>query len=181
MTGAPERTLVLIRHAKAEPAGMSAPDEARALALRGRAQAAQLGRDLVALGAVPGLVLCSSALRTRQTWEIMNGALRDATGGSAAPSVHVSDELYSATPQLVLSLVREYAAGSGTVVVVGHEPIISMTADLLADATSDRSAAAQVSVGVPTAAACILRSSAPWADWGRGSATLAAVHRPVVT
>ena len=62
-----ERTLVILRHAKAErPAELADAD--RPLTQRGHADAAAAGAWLAARGYRPDLVLCSPAKRTRQTW-----------------------------------------------------------------------------------------------------------------
>ena len=63
------RTLVLLRHAKAEAAGSDAPDDAeRPLTARGHADAAAAGAWLARHGLLPDVVICSPARRTRQTW-----------------------------------------------------------------------------------------------------------------
>ena len=61
------RTLVLLRHAKAETPG-EVFDYDRRLAPRGAADAVAAGAWLAAHDLLPDLVLCSPAARTRQTW-----------------------------------------------------------------------------------------------------------------
>ena len=85
--------LVLLRHAKAEH-GLDVPDHDRPLTLRGRRQSAEVGTALAEAGLVPDLVLCSSSVRTRQTWELARGPL------GAEPEVVFSDELYDAGVRL---------------------------------------------------------------------------------
>ena len=64
----PLKKLTLLRHAKAVPALPGIDDHARPLNGRGRRAAAQVGIETA--GARPDLVLCSSATRTRETWEL---------------------------------------------------------------------------------------------------------------
>src|SRR4051794_41324423 len=65
-----QRRLVLMRHAKsARPHGV--PDEDRPLTGRGRRDAQAAGRWFAAEGPRPDLTLCSTAVRTRHTWEIV--------------------------------------------------------------------------------------------------------------
>jgi phosphohistidine phosphatase len=65
--GVSTRTLVILRHAKAaNPQGVADPD--RPLSQRGHADAAAAGVWLARRGLQPDLVVCSPALRTRQTW-----------------------------------------------------------------------------------------------------------------
>jgi len=164
--------LVVLRHAKAEPAGAGG-DLGRPLALRGRRQATAVGRALLAAGLVPAAALCSPALRTRQTWELASAAW-----GGQAPEARWDETLYDAGPQDLLRAVNGLGAGARTGIVVGHEPAVSSLAAYLADAGSDAAALAQARVGVPTATCCVLESAAPWSAWGRSTATLLAVVPP---
>jgi phosphohistidine phosphatase len=171
---APRWRLVLLRHAKAEPAKGSLTDDRRPLALNGRKQASRVGMALTAAGLLPQVALVSSALRTRQTWDLASSHL----DGSAATSLEVRDELYEASVRDVLGLLREVEDAARTVLVIGHEPTMAATAAYLAGDGSDAAALAQVRVGVPTATYSVLESTAPWAAWGQGTARLAHVGRP---
>lgn len=166
-------TLVVLRHAKAERAD-GGEDELRALALQGRKQASRLGAHLSDAGLRPDVVLCSSALRTRQTWELARTSL------GADPKVVIRDDLYAASPTDLLAAVREVDPKASVVLVVGHEPSVSALAAHLAGEGSDSAALAQVRTGVPTATYSVLRSSEPWAAWKRSSAALTGVFRPEV-
>src|SRR4051794_41904037 len=80
MTGREVGTLVLLRHAKsAWPEGV--PDHERPLAGRGRRDAPEAGRWLRQVGLQFDLVLCSTALRARQTWELAAAELDTAPPG----------------------------------------------------------------------------------------------------
>ena len=74
------RTLLVLRHAKAggEP-GVN--DLRRTLTGRGRRNADEAGRWLLAQGLRPDRVVCSSAERTRETWARVSAAL----GGAQSP------------------------------------------------------------------------------------------------
>jgi phosphohistidine phosphatase len=166
------RRLVLLRHAKAERAG-AVDDVLRPLRLDGRRQAGRVGAALRDTGLVPDRVLCSSALRTRQTWELVSSHL-----GDVEPDVVVSDALYAADVDDVLDLVHGTDARVRTLLVVGHEPTMAATASHLADPASDGGALAQVQVGVPTATYSVLESETAWAEWGPRGALLTYVGRP---
>ncbi|AEG44149.1 histidine phosphatase family protein [Isoptericola variabilis] len=168
------RRLVLLRHAKAEPVRDTGTDAERPLALKGRRQASGVGMALTAAGLVPDLALVSSALRTRQTWDLARAHL---DGVDAV--VEVRDELYEASVGDVLDLVRAVDPDVGTVLVLGHEPTMAATAAYLAGPGSDDAALAQVRVGVPTATYSVLESAEhPWSEWGKGAARLVHVGRP---
>lgn len=157
--------LVLLRHAKAEH-GLDVPDHDRPLTLRGRRQSAEVGTALAEAGLVPDLVLCSSSVRTRQTWELARGPL------GAEPEVVFSDELYDAGVDQVLAAVRAADEATGVVLVVGHEPAMSRAAAALAGLGSDEATYARVQAGVPTAAWSVLAPVGSWADLARGGARL---------
>lgn len=168
------RRLVLLRHAKAEPAG-SVADVLRPLALLGRKQAARVGPALVDADLVPELVLCSDAVRTRQTWDLLKAGL-----GDSEPEVVISSEIYTADADQILTVVEAVDPRVRTVLVVGHEPTMSAVAAYLAGPGSDPAAHAQVQVGVPTASYSVLESERPWQDWTRASAVLTFLDRPHV-
>lgn len=163
------RTLLLLRHAKAEPAG-SVADQDRPLALRGRRQAATVGSALAG-STVPDRVLVSSSLRTRQTWDLLHDRL------GSDPEVDVLDSLYLASTRDLLAIVAAHGGDAGTLLVVGHEPTMATTAGLLAGPGSDDAALAQVRVGLPTAAWATLGSDLPWDAWDRRTAVLRSVER----
>ena len=166
------RRLVLLRHAKAEPGGRGS-DARRALALAGRRQCARVGAALLGRGLVPDVVLCSSAVRTRQTWDLVRGGL-----GGVSPVVDVSDELYGAGLIEVLDKVREVDDGYRTVLVVGHEPMMSAVAATLAGDGSDAAAVEHARGGISTASFCVLEVDGPWSGLARGTARLDAVVAP---
>jgi phosphohistidine phosphatase len=164
--------LVLLRHAKAEPAG-TLDDQLRPLALAGRTQASGVGAALRAAGLVPDAVLVSSAVRTRQTWDLVRAGL-----GLPAEAAEIGDELYTAGVRTLLGLLHQVDAGAGTVLVVGHEPTVSQTAAALAGPGSDEAAVARVRVGVPTATFSVLEVDGPWAGLEPDSARLVQVVSP---
>ena len=74
MSEAAGHTLAVLRHAKAvQDPGLD--DKDRALTKRGLRDATAAGGRLREAQLIPDLVLCSTALRTRQTWEQVRAAL----------------------------------------------------------------------------------------------------------
>jgi len=164
--------LVLLRHAKAERFGPT--DHQRPLAQRGRRQASAVGTDLRAEALVPDRVLCSSAARTCQTWDLVRGGLGPA-GDDV--TVDVSDELYDASPRTIVSLLNELTT-ERTVLVVGHEPTISVLSVLLAGPTSSPDVVDRVRHGVPTSAWTLVEVSTAWADLDTAGARLRSLRVP---
>ena len=94
------RRLVLLRHAKsAWPSGV--PDHDRPLAGKGRRNAQATGGWFATEGPRPDLVLCSDALRARQTWEIAAAVL------DPAPACRLEPTLYGAAPDELIELARD--------------------------------------------------------------------------
>lgn len=107
--------LHLLRHAKSSWDD-DEDDHRRALAKRGRETAKLIGESLPrAIGALD-LVLCSTALRARQTAEL---AL---AGYKPAPRIVYEDGLYLATASTLLQRLRQIDEKSDAVMVIGHNP-----------------------------------------------------------
>lgn len=158
------RRLLLLRHAKAEHPDLLA-DVQRPLSLVGRRQSARVGAALAEADLVPDLVLCSSSVRTRQTWELVRGSL------GADPDVRYLEDLYYAGSHAVVDLVRAVPAEVRTLLVVGHEPTMSQAAVVLAGPDSDPTTLARVRVGVPTASWSLLEVDG-WDALGAATANL---------
>ncbi len=169
------RRLVLLRHAKAEPAGESTSDEVRPLALAGRRQAGRVGQLLLAAGLVPELALVSPAVRTRQTWELLRGAF-----GGAEPEVVHDDVVYSGGVSEVVAALRTVDERVRTVLVVGHEPTMSQAAAALAGPGSDTAALMRVRAHLSTAAYAVveLEPEQHWDALTPGAARLRTVVSP---
>ncbi len=165
------RRLVLLRHAKAEHHG-GVSDQMRTLHPTGRRQAAGVGHGLAASGLVPDVVLCSVAVRTRQTFELLATALGE------RPAVEYSEDLYGAGISDVLEAIAGVQEEVRTVLVVGHEPVMSGVAYVLAGPGSDSAAVARVRVGVPVGAYSVLEIDAAWDRLERGSGVLTDVVVP---
>lgn len=158
-----------MRHAKAE--AVAASDLERTLTERGRADAAEAGTWLRALGVVPDHALVSSAVRTRETW----AAMAAAAGWDVAPDI--STGLYSAGPEVTLDLLRELPPDARQVIVVGHNPTVSHVAQLLSDGLGDEAAARAMAQGHPTGACAVFDVTEPqWSRLAFGDGRLVAFH-----
>ena len=162
------RTLVLMRHAKSDyPDAVT--DHQRPLAPRGIREATLAGEWL--RGNVPAIdtVLCSSAVRTRQTLE---------RTGIAAP-VSYSDALYGASPGTMIGVINRVGDDIATLLVVSHEPTVSEVALGLAErAGSDQKALDGIAMKFPTSGIAVLRVPGTWADLELGGAELTSFHVP---
>jgi phosphohistidine phosphatase len=118
------RRLMLLRHAKTENDAPSGQDQDRRLDDRGRLDAAAIGGWLGRHPPLPDTVLVSTAVRTRQTWEIAGDAMRNAAKDHAPPpQVEFPAELYGADPAQLLQIIRmTEATDPKRLMVIGHNP-----------------------------------------------------------
>src|SRR5690625_1605246 len=165
-------TLVLLRHAKAEPHGSGGADFDRPLSLRGRHQAGGLGGLLTAHDAVPQVVLCSAAVRAAQTWQLA------AVGLPEGIEVAQREDMYGADADELLDLLHAVPDRATRVLVVGHEPVISHLARVLAGPGSEDAAMHRVGAGMSTAMCAFLQVDQPWAELERRGAVLTGLDRP---
>jgi phosphohistidine phosphatase len=157
----PERTLVLLRHAKSDWSGGEA-DVLRPLAKRGRRQAADAGRWLAASIGHLDLAVVSPAQRARSTWQLASAGL------TAPPPTRVDERAYAASAHTLLGVVRELSDDLTTVVLVGHNPGLE---ELVSTLTGQW-------VTMPTSGLAVLAVPGPWSSAGRSSARLRASGRP---
>jgi phosphohistidine phosphatase len=151
--------LHLLRHAKSSyPEGVD--DSERPLTRRGREAAGRVGESLpAALGALD-LVLCSTALRTRETAELV-------LAGFAAPlRILYEDGLYLAGRAVLLRRLRGLDERAGAVMVIGHNPGLHELALALAAPDSPRYQALAAGK-FPTTARASFAIESPWANLGR--------------
>lgn len=120
------RRLLLLRHSKAEHVFGKA-DHERELTDRGHADARAIGEWLAAQGIEPDLVICSTATRTRQTW----ASAQD--GGARADATEFEKAIYHGGVRAVVTAVQEVDPALTTVLVVGHEPTMSATTEILTE------------------------------------------------
>lgn len=125
MIPAGHRRLILTRHAKSAWDDPAMTDHDRPLNARGRRSALELGEWLHSRGYEPDQVLCSTATRTRQTWDIAALAPLEVT-----PDIQFVEALYHASPDVMLRALTQ--ATGDTVMMLGHNPGIAEFARLLA-------------------------------------------------
>ena len=160
--------LLLLRHAKSSWDDPSLADHERPLAPRGHRAAERMAEHLRSSVPHPDLVLCSSALRTRETLDRMSNAFGDA-------EVVVDDELYGATENDLLERLRAVAGRFETVAMIGHNPGIHDLAIVLAGSGVERD---RMREKFPTGALAVLGFDGPWQDLAPGGGRLEAFVTP---
>ena len=151
------RRLHLLRHAKSAWDDQTVEDHDRPLAPRGRRAARDIARHFRRLGADPDLVLCSTALRARETLDAV------LPGFARTPLVTIERGLYLAAPETVLARLREVEARVACIVVIGHNPGLHELALTLATHGSAK-LASSVARKFPTGALATYEVDAPWEE-----------------
>lgn len=161
--------LYLLRHAKAGWALPGMRDFDRPLDDSGHADAESIGIQMRDLGYVPDITLCSGAVRARET-------LQGVAGHADTGRVLFCEKLYSEDAAGYLRLIHENAA-SGSVLVIGHNPMM----EDLASAVSGKgnpAAQAALSSGFPTSGLAVIGFSAGLKQAAPGNGFLEAFHTP---
>lgn len=166
---APSRRLVLLRHAKSSWE-QDLPDFARPLSTRGRRDGLEAGHWLAEHVGRPDLVLCSTAVRTRQTWARVCEAEPDVLG---TVPVRFEEAVYEASSDTLLDLVRALADDVATVVLVGHGPGLPDLAERLNRVTGSGPIGKYRTSGIAAFAV-----DGAWSDLGPGTASLATFAVP---
>jgi phosphohistidine phosphatase len=152
-------TLIVLRHAKAVT-GLGA-DIDRPLNDRGRRDASAAGRHLRDEGLAPGLVLCSTATRTRQTLDEL--ALDGESEVSFEPRIYHNDV------DTLFGLIGETADDVETLLLIGHSPSVHQLVIDLSGTEIDR---------FPTSACAVLSVDGAWAGLTNAAGSLISYWTP---
>ncbi len=119
--------LYLIRHGKSDWDADYGKDYDRPLNRRGTRDAGKIGTYLKRASVNPDRILCSSAVRTRQTLELM----KEEAGWRS--EVIIDESLYLADPDYVMTLIASQPSEVRTLVVIGHQPFTGQVASRFLD------------------------------------------------
>lgn len=147
------KNLLIIRHARAEMVAKS--DMARRLSEEGMADAAALGCKLHEAGITADIIVSSPAVRAETTARLI------ARGINYPENAIVSEKfLYHAHPEEIISFIRHLDDQVGSLIIVGHNPALLETVNLLGTE--------RVVVFRPAQAAKFEFDVASWEDTGTG-------------
>lgn len=156
------KRLILIRHAKSAWDSPNLADFDRPLAPRGRAEARWIGETLRQEGWMPDLVLCSPAVRTRETLSL---------AALSAPA-QFEQEIYDLMAADFVGVVRAKGGRADTLLLVGHNNAMETTALTLCGGRMDFG-------GYPTGAIAVLDFDVgDWSGIAERTGRLVAFCRP---
>lgn len=144
-----KKTLIILRHGKAETAKPAQEDHERILAERGIKAAKRMGRYLKEENLVPQKVMCSSATRTVETLMKLEAGYREPL------PVEYSDKLYMATENQLLQIVAAQPDTVNSLMLIGHNPGMHELAVRLSS-DGDKKDLEQVRAAFPTCALAIV-------------------------
>ncbi|MEZ4562730.1 MAG: histidine phosphatase family protein [Thermomicrobiales bacterium] len=159
------KTLILMRHGKAQADSLDG-DHARELNKRGRRQAAAMGSYIGREIGIPDAIITSDAARAEITAEIAAEAMGYVGDLTLVP------QIYDASVNTLLAVVRSILDEVETALVVGHNPGFEEVAAALAGIDED-------DVLLPTAAyAHITFDTDSWDKVRRGAGTWVGITSP---
>lgn len=157
------KTIYLLRHAKSSWKDDSLDDIDRPLNKRGRQTAAAMGRHLADAGMAPETILCSPAVRTRETLDGVSRALAEPV------PTRFEQEIYDAEAGDLLARLRRLNDHLGSVMIIGHNPAMEDLARLLVP-SADRE---RVGEKFPTGSLAVIEADAEsWATVEPGAGRL---------
>lgn len=109
--------ITLMRHAKSSWADADQSDHDRPLNRRGNADAPEMAKRLLKRDSIPSLILCSSAVRTRQT----TAHLLDIFG-EPVPEVHYLKSMYLASAGTMLDALEATPENTRHILLMAHNP-----------------------------------------------------------
>jgi phosphohistidine phosphatase len=143
-------TLSLLRHAKSSWDDASGDDFQRPLAKRGESAAPRMGAFMAQQGLAPELILCSPAVRARETLDLVLPRL---AGG---PTIVYEESFYLAAPSVLLARLRKVEGKVRHVMIVGHDPGMHALA-LELSGTGDAEMLQALAAKFPTAGLAVIR------------------------
>lgn len=166
-----QKRLFLLRHQQAKN-NSGDGDKHRALSSKGKEDAAALGQNMTHKGYTPDLVLCSPALRTKQTWEGIEAFL-------PCENVLFLDRLYNGSTGDYLYEIQQIEDKYNNILLIAHNPSIYELVILLG-AQGDERVLSRLSEGYPPGSLSIIECACEkWADIQPAVNTLIEVKNPM--
>jgi phosphohistidine phosphatase len=123
------KTLLLIRHGNAEQGERGSRDFDRHITRLGNRNAAHAGKYLANNKLMPDLLLCSQAVRAKETAEVIASQLK-----FSERHIRYEEELYEASVRTLFTAVNNIDEKYGRVAMIAHNPGLTYLADYLTTA-----------------------------------------------
>jgi phosphohistidine phosphatase len=164
------KRLFLLRHAKSSPNDRELADHDRPLAPSGREAAKHIAAYMKDKSFEPSIVLCSSAVRARQTLELISPAFPEQT------AIEIEHDLYHAGSNELMTRLQRVSRDAASVLLIGHNPAMQ---DLVLTIASESEQVEAIRKKFPAAALAVLDARIEyWEHLGPGGAVLAEFVTP---
>ena len=151
------KTLYLLRHAKSSWSFDELSDQERPLNDRGRDDAPVMGKALAKRHICPDVIVSSPAVRAMSTAVLVAREMQ-----YPHDKIVVEPGIYGADVNDLFAIIKGLPDGAGTVLLVGHNPTITETANALSPSSLNE---------MPTAAVVCLRFTCEhWAEVNKANA-----------
>ena len=110
------KTIFLLRHAKSSWDNTKLEDFDRPLATRGIKSCKKIGKFFKKKKLVPDIVYCSTAVRAKQTWDLINRIVEK------KKNIIYEDQLYMANSSIFMNFVKKTNDNFKTLMIVSHNP-----------------------------------------------------------
>jgi len=124
--------LILLRHGKSSWDDPALDDYHRPLAPRGLRNVPEMGRRLARRGQLPDLIISSTAVRALSTARAIAREI-----SYREDRIVEAPDLYLASPQRMLEVLRETPSPTRAIMLVGHNPGLTELANMLDDVRLD--------------------------------------------
>jgi phosphohistidine phosphatase len=166
------KQILLLRHTKSSWGDPLAADFERPLNNRGQRAAQIMGKHMESLHLAPEIVVCSSARRTRETYERLGKVVKNLP-------VDFNEAIYEAPSDRLLDVLRAIDDRYGCVLMIGHNPGLESLTKILCAGKGDPQALARMTEKFSTGALAVLTSTVPcWEQLGPRSCRLDRLDRP---
>ncbi len=139
------KTVILVRHAKAGQGAFGMLDFDRTLEERGKRDAVFMGQKIREQNIFPDLILSSPAKRAKKTAKLVADEL-----GYPKAQIQFDRKIYDSNAAYLYALLRAQGDQHERVMVFGHNPDLSILADMLLAEKPEEG------VNLPTAGVCCM-------------------------
>lgn len=126
------KQLVLIRHTKSDWSDSTLRDFDRPIKESRKQDATSMAKYLFKLGLQPDCIICSPALRTKQTAILLCKGLK-----FDFDKIMFDERLYESSADEYMAVIQDVDAAVNTLVVIGHNPSITYFANKYANVQID--------------------------------------------
>lgn len=137
------KTILLMRHAKSSWEGKNQDDWERPLSKRGKKNAEQIGEFLTKEKLIPDLILASSAVRARETAEIVMAEMKYRADYCSV------FRLYLAEVDAYVKEIHKIPDDVQVLLIIGHSPSLDSLLQMLSRKVETLSTSALAQVSLP--------------------------------